>query len=206
MTVPNNKLWNRFTATTTPVIFVLVLLGYPEIQAIAAQEILVESYPNGKIHHKVEIDEHRQPHGWSREYTESGILKAERHYVHGVRDGISRLYYTTGELMTEWVYSNGKRHGPSLGYFKNGRLKDKGMYQNDLLNGIVLKYYLGGAVKARMNFKRGMLEGESTIYFENGQIQYLYRYFKGRIWARKDYRMDGKLLRKQEFPQPPFQP
>ena len=206
MTAPNNKFRNRFTTTITPVIFVCMLLGHPETQAIAAQEILVENYPNGTIHSKIEIDAHRQPHGWSREYTESGILKAERHYNHGIRDGISRYYYTTGELMTEWVYSDGKRHGPSLGYFKNGRLKDKGVYQNDLLEGTVLKYYPGGAVKARMNFKHDRLEGESITYYENGRAQHIYRYFKGRIWTRKDYSPDGKLLRKQEFPQPSLQP
>ncbi len=206
MTAPNNKFWNRFTATTTPVIFVLMLLGHPVTPALASPEPLAENYPNGKIHYKIEVDEHRQPHGWSREYTEAGILKAERHYEHGVRHGISRLYYTTGELMTEWVYRNGKRHGSSLGYSKNGRLKDRGTYRNDLLEGEVLKYYPGGAVKARMHFKHDRLEGESIIYFENGQVQYIYRYFKGRAWTRKDYSPDGKLLSKHEFPQPPFQP
>ena len=205
MTAPNNKFWNRFTATTTPVIFVGMLLGHPVTRALAAQEVLVENYPSGKIHYKIEVDQHRQSHGWSREYTETGTLKTERHYEHGARDGISRLYYTTGELMTEWVYSNDKRHGPSLGYFKNGRLKDKGNYQNDPLEGTVLKYYPGGAVKARINFKHDRLEGKSLTYFENGQVQYIYHYFKGRVWTRKDYSPDGKLLRKQEFPQPPFQ-
>jgi antitoxin component YwqK of YwqJK toxin-antitoxin module len=160
MTAPSNKLWNRFTATTTPLIFVCMLLGCPQTRAIAAQEILLENYPNGSIYLKIEVDEHRQPHGWSREYSEAGTLKAERHYAHGIRDGISRLYYTTGELMTEWIYSNDKRHGPSLGYFKNGRLKDKAMYQSDLLEGTVLKYYLGGAVKARINFKTPCWKGD----------------------------------------------
>ncbi len=99
--------------------------------------------------------------------------------------------------MTEWVYRNGKRHGMAFGYFKNGHLKDKGTYQNDLLEGSVLKYYPDGAVKAGMNFKHDRLEGESIIYYENGQVQYVYRYFKGRVWTRKDYSPDGKLLRKQ---------
>jgi antitoxin component YwqK of YwqJK toxin-antitoxin module len=188
------------------VICVGILLGNSAARVTAFRETLVENYPNGKVHNKIEVDEHQQPHGWSREYTETGILKAERHYKHGIRDGISRLYYTTGELMTEWVYRNGKRHGPSLGYSKNGRLKDKGVYQDDLLEGEVLKYYPGGAVKARMNFKHDRLEGESIIYYENGQVQYIYRYFKGRAWTRKNYSPDGKLLSKQEFPQPPRQP
>lgn len=204
MTTPNNNFWNRFTATTTPLFFVLAFLGYPAGRAITTTETF--NYPNGNVHHTIEVDEHRQPHGWSREYTVTGTLKAERHYEHGVRNGISRLYYTTGELMTEWVYRDGKRHGTSLGYFKNGRLKDKGIYENDLLEGEVLKYYPGGALKARMNFKHDRLEGESTIYFENGPVQYIYRYFKGHVWTRKDYSPGGKLLRKQEFPQPPPQP
>ena len=206
MTTPNNKFWNCFTATTTPVIFVCMLLGNPETRAIAAPEIRVENYPSGKIHFKVEVDELQQPHGWSREYTETGTLKSERHFEHGIRDGVSRLYYTTGELMTEWVYSGGKRHGPSLGYFKNGRLMDKGIYQNDLLEGTVLKYYPGGTLKARMNFKHDLLEGESITYYENGQTQFIYRYFKGQLWTRKDYSPDGKPLRKQEFLRPPLQP
>lgn len=206
MTAPNNKFWNHFTTTTSFVIFVCIFLVYLETQALAVPQVLTENYPSGKTHFKVEADEHRQPHGWSREYTEAGTLKADRHYIHGVRDGISRLYYTTGELMTEWVYSDGKRNGPSLGYFKNGRLKDKGIYQNDLLEGLVLKFYPGGTVKARMHFKHDLLEGEATIYFENGQIQYIYRYFKGRLWTRKDFSPDGKLLRKQEFLRPPLQP
>lgn len=191
---------------TIPVIFVLVLLGSSPDQTVSSPKILAEHYPNGKIHSKIEVDEHQEPHGWAREYTESGILKAERQYVHGIREGISRLYYTTGELMTEWNYKNGKRHGPSLGYFKNGRLKDKGTYQNDLLEGTVFKYYPSGAVKARMNFKNDQLEGESTTYYENGQTQHIYRYFDGRIWTRTDFSPDGKLLRKQEYPQSPQQP
>lgn len=191
---------------TVPIFFVLVLLGSSPAQAATSPKVLVEHYPNGKIHSKIEVDEHQKPHGWSREYNDDGTLKAERHYAHGIRKGFSRLYYTTGELMTEWVYDNGKRHGPSLGYFKNGRLKDKGMYQNDLLEGTVLKYHPSGVVKARMNFKHDRLEGESTTYYENGQTQHIYRYFEGRLWTRTDYSPDGKLLRKQEFPQPPLQP
>jgi antitoxin component YwqK of YwqJK toxin-antitoxin module len=206
MTAPNNKFRNHFIATTALVIYVGILLGNSAARIATSPKTLVDNYPNGKVQNRIEVDEHRQPHGWSREYTDTGTLKAERHYVHGIRDGISRLYYTTGELMTEWIYRNGKRHGTSLGYFKNGRLKDKGVYQNDLLEGPVLKYYPGGALKARMNFKHDLLEGDSFIYFENGQVQSIYRYFKGRAWTLKVYTPDGKLLRKQEFPQPRLQP
>jgi antitoxin component YwqK of YwqJK toxin-antitoxin module len=206
MTAPKNNIRNRFTATLTPLIFVWVLLGYPAVKGAASPEVLVENYPNGKVHNKIEVDKQRQPHAWSREYTAAGILKAERHYQHGVRDGISRLYYTTGKLMTEWVYRNGKRHGTSVGYSRNGRVRDKGTYQNDLLEGEVLKYYPNGTVKARMNFKHNRLEGESTIYYETGQVQYIYRYFKGQVWTRKDYSPDGKLISKQEFPLPSLQP
>jgi antitoxin component YwqK of YwqJK toxin-antitoxin module len=173
---------------------------------MASPEVVIEHYPNNKVHYKIEIDSQQRQHGWSREYTEAGILKAERHYTHGVRDGISRLYYTTGELMTEWMYHNGKRHGPSLGYFKSGRVKDRGMYQSDLLEGPVLKYYPDGRIKARMNFKHDLLEGESITYYESGQVQHIYHYFKGQAWTRKDYSPEGKLLRKQGFPQPPLHP
>ena len=206
MTAPNIKFRNCFTATTISLIFVWGLLGTPAAPVTAAPEILLERYSNGRIHFEIEVDEQQQPHGWSREYSEAGILKAERHYEHGVRDGTSRLYYTTGELMTAWGYRNDKRHGPSLGYYKSGRLKDKGMYLNDLLEGTVFKYYTDGTLKARMNFKHDLLEGESTIYFKNGQVQYIYRYFKGQLWTRKDYSPDGKPLRKQEFLRPPLQP
>lgn len=191
---------------TVPIVLVLALLGSSSALAETPPKFLVEYYPSGKVHFKIEVDDHQKPHGWSREYTDDGTLKAERHYAHGIREGISRLYYTTGELMTEWVYDNGKRHGPSLGYFKSGRLKDKGMYQNDLLEGIVLKYYPSGEVKARMNFKHDRLEGESTAYYDNGQTQHIYRYFDGQLWTRADYSLNGKLLRKQEFPQPSIQP
>ena len=191
---------------TIPLIFVLVLFGSSTTQTENLPNIHIEHYPNGKIHSRIEIDEHREPHGWSREYTQNGILKVERHYVHGIREGISRLYYSTGELMTEWSYNNGKRHGPSIGYFKNGLVKDRGTYKNDLLEGMVLKYYPNGSVKARMNFKHDLLEGESTTYYENGQVQHIYRYFEGRIWTRSDYDQKGKLIRKQEFPQPPLLP
>ena len=138
MAAPHNNFWNRFMTNTVPIVLVLVLLGTSPAQAETSPKILVEHYPTGKVHFKIEVDDHRKPHGWSREYTDDGTLKAERHYAHGIRKGISRLYYTTGELMTEWIYDNGKRHGASIGYFKNGRLKNKGMYQNDLLEGTVL--------------------------------------------------------------------
>lgn len=206
MTAPNITLRNGFTVIFTPVVCILVLLASSSKQVAASPKTHVEHYPNGSIHFKVEVDEAQKPHGWSREYTDSGILKAEHHYVHGIRDGISRLYYTTGELMTEWNYRSGKRHGPSFGYFKNGRLKDKGTYRNDLLEGTVYKYYTDGGVKARMRFKRGRLEGESFIYDQNGKVQHIYHYFKGQAWTREDYSPDGELLRKQEFPQPSVQP
>lgn len=206
MAAPDNKFLNRFTASFAPVVFFLALLGSPEAVYPGSSQNLVENYPGGGVHFKIEADEHRQPHGWSREYSETGTLKSERHYQHGVRDGISRLYYTTGELMTEWVYRDGLRHGASLGYFKNGRIKDKGVYRDDLLEGPVLMYYSGGALKARMNFKRDRPEGKSTTYYENGKVRYIYHYRKGRALAREEYRPDGKLLRKQEFPQPPVPP
>ena len=206
MTAPNTKIWNRFTAITAPLIFVLAVSGTSTSQVTTSPEIHTEHYPTGEIHYKVEVDKQQKPHGWSREYTKAGALKTERHYTHGVRDGISRLYYTTGELMTEWIYQNGKRHGVSLGYFKNGRLKDKGNYQNDLLEGEVLKYYSSGSLKARMIFKQDRLEGESFTYHKNGQVQHIYHYFKGQAWTRKDYSPEGKFIRKQEFTQPSIQP
>ena len=205
MTTPNN-FCNGFMAALTPLIFILVFLDSSTAWATASPETLVEHYPNHKVHFEIEVDGQQRSHGWSREYTEAGTLKAEHHFEHGVRDGISRLYYSTGELMTEWNYRKGKRHGPSVGYFKNGRLKDKGTYENDLLEGTVLKYFPGGGIKARMNFEQGLLEGESIIYYENGQTQHIYRYFEGRAWTRKDYNPNGKLLRKQEFPQPSTHP
>jgi antitoxin component YwqK of YwqJK toxin-antitoxin module len=206
MTTPNTIFWYRFTAKITPIIFVLVLLGSSVARGTTSPKVLIENYPNNKVHYKIEVDGQQKPHGRSLEFSETGILKAEHHYVHGIRDGISRLYYTTGELMTEWMYRNGKRHGPSIGYFKNGQVKDKGTYQNDLLEGTVLKYYPDGKIKARMYFEQGQLEDESITYYKNGEIQHIYRYFKGRAWTRKDYSPEGKLLRKQEFNQPPFHP
>jgi hypothetical protein len=119
MTAPNNIFWNRFTATITPVIFVVVLLGHPVTRAIAAQEILVENYPSGKIHYKIEVD---------------------------------------------------------------------------------------GAVKVRMNSKHDRLEGESMIYFKNGQVQYIYRYFKGRVWTRKDYSPTENSLVNRSFLNPRSSP
>ena len=206
MSAPSKYFWNRLTATIIFLIFVWGLWGHPVDGIPSSPEPLVEKYTSGKVHFTIEIDKHRQPHGWSRENTEAENLKTERHYKHGVRDGISRLYYTSGELMTEWVYRKGKRHGRSLGYFKDGRIKDQGNYQNDRLEGEVLKYYPGGTLKARMSFKHDRLDGESIIYFENGQAKYIYRYFKGRAWTREDYSPDGKLLSKQEFPQPSHLP
>ena len=206
MTAPNTIFRNNFTVSFAPVIFILALLVSHANRAAASPKTVVEYYPNGAVHIKAEVDDEQRFHGWSREYNETGSLKAEHHYVHGIRDGISRLYYTTGELMTEWNYRNGKRHGPSFGYFKNGRLKDKGTYQNDLLEGTVHKYYPDGGIKVRMHFENDRLEGESIIYDTNGKVQHIYRYFKGQAWTRKDYGPDGKLLRKQEFPQPLVQP
>lgn len=199
MAAPNHKFLNRFIARFTLVVFCLALLGSPEVVYPGSSKILVKNYPGGGVHFKIETDEHRQPHGGSREYSEIGTLKSERHYQHGVRDGIGRLYYMTGELMTQWIYRDGLRHGTSLGYFKNGRIKDKGVYQDDRLEGPVLLYYSGGAFKARMNFKRDRPEGKSTTYYENGKVRTIYHYRKGRALAREEYRPDGKLLRKQEF-------
>lgn len=100
MAAPNHKFLNRFIARFTLVVFCLALLGSPEVVYPGSSKILVKNYPGGGVHFKIETDEHRQPHGGSREYSEIGTLKSERHYQHGVRDGIGRLYYMTGELMT----------------------------------------------------------------------------------------------------------
>ena len=71
---------------------------------------------------------------------------------------------------------------------------------------VVVEPYPGGTLKARMHFERDRPEGQSTTYDENGRVQFIYHYRKGRVTVREDYRPDGKLLRKQEFPQPPGQP
>lgn len=75
-----------------------------------------------------------------------------------------------------------------------------------MLEGTVLMYYPGGGLKARMHFERDRHEGKATTYDEKGRVQFIYHYRKGRVRVREDYRPDGKLLRKQEFPQPPVQP
>ncbi|MFA5059368.1 MAG: toxin-antitoxin system YwqK family antitoxin [Candidatus Omnitrophota bacterium] len=92
----------------------------------------------------------------------------------------TKEYYDSGELKASYLYQNGKKNGPAKTYFKNGTVNDEVIYKNDKLNGSARKYYENGILHQEAFFKNGVLEGKGKIYDSKGQLAEEYVYKKGK--------------------------
>lgn len=94
------------------------------------------------------------PHGFWREYNQSGKLEKEYHYDDGVRQGIAKSYYENGS--PEVVYN----------------------YNKNIIDGDYTEYHENGKVLAKCIYLNGKRVGTSTFYDPNGNIISYFTYYE----------------------------
>ena len=120
-----------------PILFLLLLFvisSCNQISALFEQDpddpYLLETYhKNGNIKTEINIDSARNRHGLSLQYFNSGKLKTEINYSHGVKQKAIQ-YYENGNKYVEFFYNDGKKHGKRTKYWENGRVQSTLEYNN----------------------------------------------------------------------------
>ncbi len=84
------------------------LNGYSLIWNIDGSPYFEGNYENGECH------------GLIKNYTDSGIIKNEIEFVHGVKNGSFKYYYPNGKIKHEGTYLNNKEYGTIIHYRESG--------------------------------------------------------------------------------------
>ncbi len=70
------------------------------------------------------------PHGISKEYYESGVLKKEDPYVEGERTGLVKFYREDGSLEVSYAFKNSIQEGETTYYYSDGTVMDVEYYKD----------------------------------------------------------------------------
>ena len=117
--------------------------------------------------------------GLSREYHESGALKAEILYTEGIRVSTYKEYYEDGKIKYVESYKNGIVDGIVKEYFASEQLSGEFAYKEGKLNGNSVEYYESGAVKVAGKYSDDRKHGEFISYYENGDVFKIESYSEG---------------------------
>ena len=150
---------------------------------------------NGKVIGKGAFNDEFKKEGEWNWYYESGILKANEHYVSGELDGVLHYYQVNGRLDQVIHYNKGEVEGEyrahnkagALTYkkeFKAGVLEDFRSYyrigeqypeeivpyNNGVVEGKVMNYYENGQLYGELNYSKDLKEGDGKKYYSNGAL------------------------------------
>ncbi|MDM8557258.1 toxin-antitoxin system YwqK family antitoxin [Candidatus Parabeggiatoa sp. HSG14] len=147
-------------------------------------------YESGTVHFEYRYL-NNQLHGTTKEYHESGEIKAELiykaskliakkefrrngdiEYVLKYEDGkkveTQLEYYSSGELFRQRILVNGKRDGLEIEFYRNGKKKAERNYQNGKKEGSAKGYYVHGKLQGDWIFKNGE-PSFATLYYSTGE-------------------------------------
>ncbi len=140
-------------------------------------------------------------HGKWKWFYESGTLKKEGDFVHGVLQGYLKEYSEDGDLLKIHKYDEGEivEDAPELQkleikteYYANGKPKIIASYKDDVPEGVRREYDTVGTIVAAYIFRDGFRVGEGLIdeagvrdgawkeYYKDGSLKITGRYIKGK--------------------------
>ncbi len=159
-------------------------------------------------------------HGLTKEFYETGELKAEHTYKSGKliaqkkfrRNGSLEYemkynkegnkietqieYYQTSELFRQRNLINGKREGLEIEYYRNGQKKAERNYKNGRKEGSAKGFHINGNVQGDWIFEHGE-PAMATIFYSTGEKWLLHTDFdrKGMLnGVTKEYNKEGQLM------------
>lgn len=126
-------------------------------------------YDNGSVHFVYHyVDEKLE--GVTKEYYDSGELKAEIVYKQGKVES-QKEFLKNGRLERETRYLDDKKHETRIEYYSTGELFRERQLIDGILEGIEKEYYQNGKLKAERNYQNGKRHGSAVGYYANGNLK-----------------------------------
>lgn len=145
----------------------LNLTGWAAAQDEKAKD--KEYYDSGALHFEYSRLNNRL-HGTTKEYYETGELKAEMIYKEGKLES-KKEFLRNGRLKYELRITGGKRYETEIEYYRTGELFRERHLVNGVREGLEIEYYKNGKKKAERRYEAGKKEGNSKGYHSNGNLQ-----------------------------------
>lgn len=99
-----------------------------------------------------------------------------------IKHGLTKEFYQSGQLKAEVNFDNGKIDGRLKAYFESGQIAEISNWKNDSLNGLAKYYYDNGVLYREANYKAGRLNGEQKTFYENGKLNTSLLYKDDLLW------------------------
>lgn len=129
----------------------------------------------GKLHGKLELAD------------QSGQLKAECHYRHGLLHGPSSFYDSRGNLIAKSWYVDGKKQGKAYLYYPSGEIYAIQRFLDDLRHGRQEFYYGNGNMKASLDYHHGRLHGVVELFYPEGEKMRQIYFKEGRREGKENF-------------------
>lgn len=141
--------------------------------------------------------------------------RINRYDANNKKNGVWKWFYDSGELKSEGVFRHGMRHGVFKEYDRNGKLTHVAKYLDDVLQETASEvaqveirrdYYPSGKIRVEAAYRNGVPEGVRREYNEEGEVENAYFFRNGIMVAEgilsesgqreglwKEYYLDGSL-------------
>lgn len=137
--------------------------------------------------------------------------------VNGIKHGVNTSYYGNGEIYSTGKYVEGSKHGAWKGFHENGKpryvgtyfygtlvgdwkyydtkgkIETETTYENGAING-EKKWYVNGNISTVRTYEKGSAHGNAYYYSDLGELQYVRKYYYGKVVAYSYPGTDGELV------------
>lgn len=146
--------------------------------------------------------------GESKDFTDTGKLKALKSYEKGTSNGRFLTYSEDGAvLLEEQHYLAGKRDGVFKTFFADGKPKTEIHWANDLQTGLAQEWWPNGKLKEKAHYRAGLLDGERLRYHQDGTPESIEHFepdptrprYARNTGAWKTFHSNGKLERETHY-------
>lgn len=130
-------------------------------------------------------------HGYSKRYSEEGIVIKEGSYLYGQPTGIIKRYYPSGKIKSKYAYDNGYPEDVWVRYDEQGIPKDIHSFKNGKRDGLWENYHCNGNLAMHAMYKDGTPIGIVKEYSEGGDLIRSIDYSDDSVLRQIFYHEDG---------------
>lgn len=146
-------------------LFLMLGVGASKAMAQSTDSIVPVKYnhANGRVSSEGQLL-NGKPHGYWKNYYESGILRSEGARSNDRLSGPWKFYDPEGRLQSVINYAGGKKQGPKESYHENGKLRLLEHYTGDIKDSTETTYDANGKLIKRTPFVGGKEQGTGFDY------------------------------------------
>lgn len=129
----------------------------------AALEEVVETWPDGSVRVRYEVDAAGRKHGALAEFLQDGTLVRRAQYRAGTLHGREFRNYDDGRRRSVTTFANGVLHGRFESFHANGERELVANYSDGLFDGKYVESSADGKRVLSARYERGLLDGGLSI-------------------------------------------